>query len=554
MDTHAVSRPPTGRCSSPFARFRRRGPLVALVVSGVLLLTPALALLNVGAAGGFANPAFQTQWQQGEAITPNFWGPLALAHDGRQEPYVEAPGGSRLVQYFDKARMELTNPNTGIVTNGLLANELITGKLQVGDATFQQLSPAAIPIAGDPNNLGPTYAQLGTTAAALRAPATAKIGGFVTTIVGADGAVSDGGGFAGISLSPSISAYDSTTQHNVLGVFADFRSKVGLASVGLATSEPFRTTVMIAGTPQSIIAQVFERRVLTYNNNNADPFKVEFGNIGQHYYTWRYVTNAGGGTSSATGTPTSTPTSTPTTTATTTTPTGTPTATATTTPTTPVLTHPTVTNVTATRVTVSFTTDVAACGTAEIRVKGDTSFTTNIDSITCTPTTSITVTLMSLNPNTPYEVRGAAKVGSGPVGYSDLASFTTLSAQATADSYDGSWINDAPGTSGIIRVVIAVTGNALKITVYDKCGAPGDCLVGTGTTTFSGDPVSTTFASGIVSDVLTISFTDDTRTHLRVVEVRTLALTPPTTTTNTYTFHRQFLPFGPIVPPVALKP
>jgi len=113
MDTHAVSRPPTGRCSSPFARFRRRGPLVALVVSGVLLLTPALALLNVGAAGGFANPAFQTQWQQGEAITPNFWGPLALAHDGRQEPYVEAPGGSRLVQYFDKARMELTQSEYG---------------------------------------------------------------------------------------------------------------------------------------------------------------------------------------------------------------------------------------------------------------------------------------------------------------------------------------------------------------------------------------------------------------------------------------------------------
>jgi len=347
MDTHAVSRPPTGRRSSPFARFRWRGPLGAL--AAVLLLTPALALLNVGAASGFAHPAFQTQWQQGEAITPNFWGPLSLAQEGKNEPYAEGKladgtSGMRLVQYFDKARMELTNPTTGVVTNGLLANELITGKLQVGDANFQQLPPAAIPIAGDPNNLGPTYAQLGTTAATLLAPATAKVGGFITTIVGADGAVTDGGGFAGISLSPAISAYDSTTQHNVLSVFAYFRSKVGLASVGLATSEPFRTTVLIAGTPQSIIAQVFERRVLTYNNNNADPFKVEFGNIGQHYYTWRYVTNAGGGTSSATGTPTSTPTTTATTTVTTTAPTGTPTATLTTTPTTtptaPVLTHP----------------------------------------------------------------------------------------------------------------------------------------------------------------------------------------------------------------------
>ncbi|MGI8688704.1 MAG: fibronectin type III domain-containing protein [Thermomicrobiales bacterium] len=536
MDTHAVSRSPTGRRSSPFARFRRRRPLGALAAA-VLLLTPALALLNVGAAGGFANPAFQTQWQQGEAITPNFWGPLALAHDGQNEPYVEAPGGSRLVQYFDKARMELTNPTTGVVTNGLLANELITGKLQVGDATFQQLPPAAISIAGDPNNLGPTYAQLGTTASALLAPATAKIGGFITTIVGADGAVTDGGGFAGISMSPAISAYDGTTQHNVLGAFADFRNTVGLASVGLATSEPFRTTVKIAGTPQSIIAQVFERRVLTYNDNNADPFKVEFGNIGQHYYTWRSVTNAGGGTSVATGTATSTPT-TPTTTPTTTPPTA------------PVLTHPSVTNVTGTRVTVSFTTDVAACGTAEIRVKGDTSFTTNIDSITCTPTTSITVTLTSLNPNTPYEVRGAAKVGAGPVGYSDLASFTTLSAQATADSYDGNWLNDAPGTTGVARLTIDVTGTALAISVYDRCNSsPSGCIVVSGVATFSGDPV----VGKLTGETLTISFTDDTRTHLKVVEVRGFN---PTITTTTYTFRRRVIfPVGPItLPPVALKP
>ncbi|MCA1723943.1 MAG: hypothetical protein LC748_06800, partial [Thermomicrobia bacterium] len=42
------------------------------------------------AAASFANPAFQTQWQQGEAIAPNFWGPLASAGPGQQEPYVEA--------------------------------------------------------------------------------------------------------------------------------------------------------------------------------------------------------------------------------------------------------------------------------------------------------------------------------------------------------------------------------------------------------------------------------------------------------------------------------
>src|SRR5215467_13827073 len=95
----------------------------------VLLLVPGA--LPAGAAAAFASPLFQQQWQAGEAITPNFWGPLALAHDGQQEPYAEAPGGTRLVQYFDKARMELTNPATNTVTNGLLATELITGKMQL---------------------------------------------------------------------------------------------------------------------------------------------------------------------------------------------------------------------------------------------------------------------------------------------------------------------------------------------------------------------------------------------------------------------------------------
>jgi hypothetical protein len=502
----------------------RRWSLIALFVCGALLVTPALLLFQVSAASAFANPAFQAQWTAGEAITPNFWGPLPLAHDGQQEPYVEAPGGQRLVQYFDKARMELTNPATGVITNGLLANELITGRLQVGDNTFQQLPPAAIPIAGDPNNAGPTYAQLGTTAASLLATTPARVGGFITTIVGTDGSVTDGGGFAGISMSPAISAYDSTTQHNVLGVFADFRTKVGLASVGLATSEPFRTTVLIAGTSQSIIAQVFERRVLTYNPNNPDPFKVEFGNIGQHYYTWRYTTNAGG-----TGTTTTTATS----------------ATA------PVLTHPTVTGITPNRATVSFTTNVPACGTVEIQVQGDTSFATNIDSITCTPGTSVVVTLTGLDPSTQYVVRGAAKVGSGPVGYSDTASFTTLPAQVSVDSYEGNWINDVTPTQGqFSRLIIAVTNGVATVHVYDR-GTTTDTDQGSGTATFANDQL--TFALNGHNYVL--SFTDATRTHLKAVV--TLAATGASE--GTFTFHRQFklFPGAPVAigtNPVLVKP
>src|SRR5205823_1266564 len=102
-----------------------------------------------------ATQVFRTKWKAGEALTQNLWGPSYAAPE--QEAYSDATSGYRLVQYFDKGRMELTDPKSDTVTNGLLANELITGQIQIGSATFESRSPAAIPIAGDPDNPGPTY-------------------------------------------------------------------------------------------------------------------------------------------------------------------------------------------------------------------------------------------------------------------------------------------------------------------------------------------------------------------------------------------------------------
>ena len=34
--------------------------------------------------------------------------------------------------------------------------------------------------------------------------------------------------------------------------------------------------------------QCFERRCLTYTPDNPDGWQVEAGNVGQHYYAWRY--------------------------------------------------------------------------------------------------------------------------------------------------------------------------------------------------------------------------------------------------------------------------
>ena len=261
-----------------------------ITVFAALLVALGWTLPATQAASSFATPAFKAQWEAGEAIVTNFWGPLATAKDGQQEPYEGGAGRAAARAVFrqgadgatDRCRRRHERP-PGDRTRHRAASRPATTH-----SSRWPLPPSRS--RAIQTTSGPTYAQLGSTAASLLAPVPAKIGTFITVILGADGTVTDGGGFAGISMSPAISTYDSPTQHNVLGVFVDFRTKVGLASIGYAKSEPFRATVKIAGVQQSIIAQVFERRVLTYNNSNPEPFKVEFGNIGQHYYKWRYPT------------------------------------------------------------------------------------------------------------------------------------------------------------------------------------------------------------------------------------------------------------------------
>ncbi len=240
----------------------------------------------------YAARTFQKQWSAGEATTRNLWGPSLVAP--KMEAYGEASGGYRLVQYFDKGRMELANAKEGTVTNGLLATELITGRIQTGDGDFQPHDPAAIPIAGDPDSPGPTYAALGGRAAKLLAATPSQVGTTVTASVSPAGHVSEAAPTSGddvrktATADTTLTVYDGATRHNVPAAFAAYRTKTGLGVIGYAKSEPFVATVKVAGAQRQIVVQVFERRVLTYNAANSDAFKVEMGNIGQHYYRWRY--------------------------------------------------------------------------------------------------------------------------------------------------------------------------------------------------------------------------------------------------------------------------
>ncbi|MEI6047161.1 MAG: hypothetical protein WCS37_22695, partial [Chloroflexota bacterium] len=90
--------------------------------------------------------------------------------------------------------------------------------------------------------------------------------------------------------------YFGDTGHNVAEVFYNFFQQEPLGEskwlgvMGLPISEPMwaKDKVVVAGQPREVLIQLFERRVLTYTPSNPAGFQVEMGNIGQHYYIWRY--------------------------------------------------------------------------------------------------------------------------------------------------------------------------------------------------------------------------------------------------------------------------
>jgi len=227
------------------------------------------------------------------------WGPEPIRVT--VEPYRDAPGGRRAVLYWDKARMEVTalsddRETRWYVTNGLLVKELITGQLQVGDAAFEQREPAAIPVAGDRDDpTGPTYATFRELLAVPPLPPGSEI----RWRLHRDGTVTEdgpGGVFVAVVI--------PETNHAVADVFWEFLQSEGpiwnetgasegrlfeplFFATGLPITEPYWATVKVAGEFRDVLVQCFERRCLTYTPSNPPEWRVEMGNVGQHYLAWR---------------------------------------------------------------------------------------------------------------------------------------------------------------------------------------------------------------------------------------------------------------------------
>lgn len=302
-----------------FSWIRKRGAtLAATLLAGAVVMAaaPLGAAPFDGNRTSFADERFAQVWNRtdNEAVRGGrtwYWGPGPWFDYA--EFYRQGENGLRTVQYFDKARMELNNPRDRSgpsqgVTNGLLVKELVSGRVQLGNDPYDtdQRPAADVPVAGNPRGDNPgapgysSFAGVATLDNGYRDPQ--RIGQRVEAVI-------DRGG--NIGLRPDLALpeteivqYNSVTGHNIPRVFWEFLGQQGpildgrvtrgpvvdwLFAMGLPISDAYWTRARVGGSEQDVLVQLFERRVLTYVPSNPAGYKVEMGNVGQHYFQWRYA-------------------------------------------------------------------------------------------------------------------------------------------------------------------------------------------------------------------------------------------------------------------------
>jgi hypothetical protein len=254
-----------------------------------------------------AQQAFTTLWQRTNLSANGtwVWGPRAW--NERYEPYKEGPGGARFVRYFDKARMEVSDPladprSPWFVTNGLLVVEMVRGRVQfasdpaLSDCPYFRSGecPSNVQVAGDidpqANTAAPAYQDFGPYLAAAERRTGARAATALTRAQPYE-LLTPTEQPALATAATTLETYDETTRHNIPRVFWNYmraQPTDWLFAFGHPISEPYWVRTRIGGVEQWVMIQLFERRTLTYTPANSPAWQVEMGNVGQHYYAWRY--------------------------------------------------------------------------------------------------------------------------------------------------------------------------------------------------------------------------------------------------------------------------
>jgi hypothetical protein len=276
--------------------------IVTLTLIAASAPTPAFAS-DLDLEPTFADDPIPDIWERADGDDARsganqswIWGPAIRS--ASLEPYIQSPDGVRRVYYFDKARMEITDPGESwdsiwYATSGLLVREMMLGRIQVGHHTSIETRPAAIPVTGDLSNnpLSPTYATLALRSSIgegngdRRSPD--RTGAPVQEKLHTDGSVQS-------QITPpvnvSIAYYDGVLGHNIPDVFWGWMTDQAIAwqyLVGHALTDAYWVDTVVGGEEKVVLVQAFERRVLTFTPDNPAEWQVEAGNAGLHYRAWR---------------------------------------------------------------------------------------------------------------------------------------------------------------------------------------------------------------------------------------------------------------------------
>ena len=258
-----------------------------------------------------SQPVFDSVWAKadqqvaaGKVARSWLWGPAPLVT--AREEYKQGKDGTRVVQYYDKSRMEINNPDSdpaspGYVTNGLLAVEMIGGRIQVGDnETIEASVPCTLTVAGDPrkdNPLTPDYQTLARVASLQgENQAQPRTGQKVDESLDVNGVVSKNPAHANLAR---YARFVGQTGHNIPDVFDKYLSGMAAAygtdwtfALGYPVTEAYWTQMRVSGKDMPVLIQAYQRRVLTYVPDFPPTWQVQQGNVGQHYLEWRAMNRA----------------------------------------------------------------------------------------------------------------------------------------------------------------------------------------------------------------------------------------------------------------------
>lgn len=239
----------------------------------------------------FASPLFQHIWVGDAAAATrivDLWGGEPLAW--RVEPYSGAPNDRRVVQYFDRGRMEVESGSSQ-VTIGKLVQELVQGEIDLGSGIIRSRDVPDLPIdSGALDQQIPTYRTLAQLTIDADSPVVRNIGGRVTEWIDRTGRTER----PSTPVMVFRSEYVEETGVHLPDVFdelfqrPEFQNERWVDVFGMPISEPFWAEYRRKDESHASLIQVFERRILIYSPGLDEANQFTVASSGRHYASWRY--------------------------------------------------------------------------------------------------------------------------------------------------------------------------------------------------------------------------------------------------------------------------